>query len=184
MLQSRSRRKPRFQNSKQAGFTLLEVIIVVTIISVLMAIVAPGWLRFLDTQRLISAQSVVYQGMQEAQGKAQQNHVDWQFSIRDVSGFVEWGTHSGTTDIGDVTWKKLSHFSIQIDEETTLQQFGTAAHTIRFDQKGNVASRRGRVTLSSKRFDSIKRCVYASTIIGAFRQSKEQTTPHDGDFCY
>lgn len=121
--------------------------------------------------------------MQQAQGKAQQNHADWQFSIREISEVVEWSVHSESALSDDIDWQSLGHASVQIDLETTLQQSGNS-RTIRFDQKGNISSRLGRVTLSSKRFGSVKRCVYASTIIGAFRQSKEQSVPHDGDFCY
>jgi len=172
------------QNS--AGFTLLEFMTVVTIVAILVAIIAPNWLRFSDTQRLIQAQNVVYQGIQEAQVKARQNYSEWQFSIRDTSGLVEWSVHSNAVSADTSNWKSLSNSSIQMDAETTLQlvrRFGQT-RTVRFNQKGDVVSRLGRVTLSIKRFPQVKRCVYVSTILGALRQSKEQSRPRRGDFCY
>lgn len=167
----------------RSGFTLLEFIVVMAIVAILMAVLAPGWIRFLDTQRLASAQNVVYQGIQQAQSKAQQTHSEWQFSIRDINGSVEWSVHPEMTPTLISNWQSLGNTSVQIDNETTLQQSGNG-RTVRFDHKGNVASRLGRVTLSSRRASSAKRCVYVSTIIGALRQSKEQSKPRDGDFCY
>lgn len=153
------------------------------IIAILMAIVAPGWIRFLDTQRLASAQNVVYQGIQQAQSKAQQTHSQWQFSMRDINDSIEWSVHPEMALSLVSNWESLGNPSLQIDDETTLQRSGNG-RTVRFDHKGNVASRLGRVTLSSRRVSSVKRCVYVSTIIGALRQSKEQSKPRDGDFCY
>ena len=167
----------------RGGFTLLELITVMAIVAILMAVIAPGWTRFLDTQRLISAQNVVYQGIQEAQSKAQQTRSEWQFSIRDINGSVEWSVHSEMTPSLVSDWSLLGSSSVQIDDETTLQSL-VGGRTVRFDHKGNVTSRLGRVTLSSRRMDGIKRCVYVSTLIGALRQSKEQDRPRDGDFCY
>lgn len=179
----RSCQKHSHRELSQSGFTLLELVAVVTLISILMAILVPSWLQFIDTQRVISAQAVVHQGMQQAQNKAQQNHAEWQFSIQDVNGTVEWSVHSTAATLGAHTWQSVGHKSVQIDPETTLQPFGSG-RTVRFDHKGNVASRLGRVTLSSQRFSQVKRCVYVSTIIGALRESKEQSKASDGDFCY
>ncbi|MGC1217903.1 MAG: prepilin-type cleavage/methylation domain-containing protein [Phormidesmis sp.] len=159
---------------------------VVATIAILVAIVAPGWTRFLATQRLISAQNVVYQSIQQAQRKAQQNHSEWQFSIRDTNGVLEWSVHSNSVSFSISNWNVVADDSIQMDDETTLQliRHSSRSRTVRFNRKGNVVSRLGRVTLSIKRFPKIKRCVYVSTILGALRQSKEQTRPRDGDFCY
>lgn len=165
------------------GFTLTEFVAVVAIIAVLISILAPSWTSFLARQRLVSAQNIAYQGIQQAQVKSQQNHSEWQFSIREVNGFVEWSVHPKSVYTSVSQWKPLGDSSIKIDSETTLQLFGNG-RTVRFGHKGNVVSRLGRVTLSSKQSQRLKRCVYVSTIIGALRQAKEQSTTHDGDYCY
>ena len=168
----------------QSGFTLTEMMAVVVLIAVLMAIAFPGWIRFVDTQRLNSAQAVVYQGIRDAQAEAQQHRSEWQFSVRAIGNDVEWTTHAAIIQTEDAdNWQSVGNPVVQLDAETTLQVSGNG-RTVRFDHKGNVVSRLGRVTLSSKRLNKIKRCVYVSTIIGALRQSKEKENPYDGDFCY
>ena len=171
------------RQKRQLGFTLLELMVVIAMASILAGILAPSWLRFLDAQRLVSAQSTIYQGIQQAQMKAQQTRAEWQFSIRSVENEVEWSVHPEEVLLSDATWQSVGHKVIQLDDETTFQTSGDG-RTIRFDHKGNVVSRLGRVTLSSERFEQVKRCVYVSTIIGAIRQSKEQRIARNGDFCH
>lgn len=182
-IQQKLYKKQRKRRLLQGGFTIIEFVVVIAIIATLMAIVAPGWLRFVDTQRLVSAQAVIYQGIQKAQSEAQQRQAEWQFSVRDVAGVVEWSTHPKGVLPSEHDWKSAAHPSIQLDSETTLQ-LSSIGRTVRFDHKGNVASRLGRVTLSSKRVDGVKRCVYVSTIIGGLRQAKENGRSRSGDFCY
>jgi len=162
---------------------MLEFLVIIVMVAFLFSVLAPSWLRFVDAQRLISAQSVVYQGIRQAQAKASQTHSEWHFSVREKDGLVEWSIHPQIAPDLVSNWSRVGNRVVKIDDETTLQPFGDS-RTVRFDHKGNVVSRLGRVTLSSRRFESVKRCVYVSTIIGAMRQSKEQRTSRGGDFCY
>jgi prepilin-type N-terminal cleavage/methylation domain-containing protein len=63
------RLRPPSQNSK-AGFTLIEVLVVVIIIGVLAAIAAPGWAAFLNRQRANAVRSDVVQVLRNAQQDA------------------------------------------------------------------------------------------------------------------
>ncbi|UBF24496.1 prepilin-type N-terminal cleavage/methylation domain-containing protein [Kovacikia minuta CCNUW1] len=53
-----------------AGFTLLEVLVVIIVIGILFAIAAPGWESFLSRQRVNSAREQVLQTIRQAQSQA------------------------------------------------------------------------------------------------------------------
>src|SRR6056297_242976 len=57
-------------NQQDAGFTAAEVIIVALIVGVLGAIAAPGWLGFVNRQRLNKANDAVLSALQQAQREA------------------------------------------------------------------------------------------------------------------
>lgn len=172
----------------QKGFTLLELLVVMVFVGILAAMVSPVWLKLLAEQKTTSARGRIRQDIQLAQSKSQQNNVLWQFSIRDNGETAEVSTHPAATPPDLASWERLNE-SIQIDDETTLLST-SSVYYVRFDQNGNVrSSRLGRVTVSSKQFPNIKRCVVVSTLIGATRTAKERPLPDPSyrtrdRFCY
>jgi prepilin-type N-terminal cleavage/methylation domain-containing protein len=66
----------------EAGFSLIEVIVVVLMIGVLAAILAPNWFRFLSRQRLNKANDVVLAAIQEAQRQAQRTKLSYSISFK------------------------------------------------------------------------------------------------------
>ncbi|MEM8810224.1 MAG: prepilin-type N-terminal cleavage/methylation domain-containing protein [Cyanobacteria bacterium P01_G01_bin.38] len=157
----------------QSGFTLTEVLIVAFMMGLIAAISAPSYLQFVERGQLIIAQGEVYQGIRQAQAKAQQNSSAWRFGIREASDAVEWATYpDGTTSI---YWRTLGT-AIKIDSETSLRRSSSGIYSVKFDYKGN-AKVLGRVTLSGKKSSKIKRCVIVSTLLGEVRKAKAQSTP-------
>lgn len=175
-------RNPREISRRRQGFTLIELLVVIVVISVLAAIAAPGWLRFLSRHRVIAAQGKVHQGIQKAQQKAQQESLSWQLSIREGIDSVEIAVHPSTALPSLSSWESVGD-AVVLDDETNLASSGNIFY-VQFDEKGNVHYRLGRVTLSSDRFPDIKQCVIVSTLIGNSRLAKEKPTQSDGKFCY
>lgn len=167
----------------QKGFTLLEMLVVITMLGILAAFAAPGWLRFVEGQRLTTARDALYTSLRNTQTQAQAKGTTWQFSVREHSQGIEWASHPKSVVPDEAVWESLDSSSFQIDAETTFAASANVYY-VRFDERGNVQYRLGRITLSSKDDPEIKRCVIVSTIIGAMRKSKEKPTPRDGKFCY
>lgn len=160
----------------QQGFTLLELLSVIVAVGVLAAIASPVWFGFLARQQTTSVQGQLRQKVQEAQSKSQQRNILWQFSVRESGDVVEIATHPATVNPADAIWEPIDN-AVVLDSETTLLR-KDGIYYVRFDHNGNVrGSRLGRITVSSRQFPEIKRCVIVSTLIGATRKAKEQPSP-------
>lgn len=74
----KTRPQPIYPSNKvtqEAGFTLIEVLVVVIMVGVLAAIVAPSWLAFVNTQQVNKANDVILGAVQEAQRGAKKQNV-------------------------------------------------------------------------------------------------------------
>jgi prepilin-type N-terminal cleavage/methylation domain-containing protein len=168
-----------------AGFTLLEVLVVIGAVGILCAIVAPSWLTFLNVARLNKAQEQVYRGMREAQDNAKRTKAFWQFSLREQNEIAQIAIHPAATNPSVATWIDLDP-NIRVDPETTYPLLSSGIRRVEFGSKGEVKTiPLGRITLSVKQGGKAKRCVFVSTILGALRMSKERPQPdQDGKSCY
>ncbi len=70
------------------GFTLIEIVVVMLIVGILSAIMAPSWSAFINRQRLNEANDAVLRALQGAQREAKRTKLSYNVSFISVQGQV------------------------------------------------------------------------------------------------
>lgn len=157
---------------RDRGFTLIEVLAVVAMIGILSAIAAPGWLGFVNNNRLSASQSRVFSALRDAQSKAKRNSTAVTFTI----------TNGATSTFVTVDGQRQNlEEGIQVLSVTGKAGVTnvTLPTTITFDAQGLPTSANGtvfadliplRITLNpinALTTSNLKRCTTITTILGS-----------------
>ena len=67
--------KRNHSNRSIAGFTLIEVLVIIIIVGILFAIAAPSWVGFLNRQRITTARDQTFELLRSAQAEAKRTKV-------------------------------------------------------------------------------------------------------------
>jgi prepilin-type N-terminal cleavage/methylation domain-containing protein len=77
---SATKANPNYKNNSSrkgdAGYTILELLVVVIMLGILASIAAPGWLGFINRQRVRTVNDRVFQSFRTAQSEAKRNKRD------------------------------------------------------------------------------------------------------------
>jgi prepilin-type N-terminal cleavage/methylation domain-containing protein len=184
-----------------AGFTLLEMIVVVVMVGILAAIVGPSWLAFVNRQQVNKANDTILAAIQEAQREAKKNKRRYSVSFRTNSNVPQIAIHLSSAS---PNWKNLGEdleikpgkivLGTNLSATNTVSSPSSVAFnnlttpkTITFDNMGALAPKSNgsasdteiKVTVavpisgSTTSPSETKRCVIIATLIGAMRTAKD-----------
>jgi type II secretory pathway pseudopilin PulG len=105
-----TREKIIFKPTQQdAGFTLLEIFVMVVIVGVLAAIVAPSWLGFVNRQRVNKANDAILAALQEAQRQAIKTKSNYSVSFKIEGNVPKMAIYADPNPAISITpvWKTL-----------------------------------------------------------------------------
>jgi prepilin-type N-terminal cleavage/methylation domain-containing protein len=165
-----------------AGFTLLEMMIILVIIGLLSAIVAPSWIGFHATRQLSVAQDQIQGSIKHGQHMAKLKRMPQRFVIEQYGDSVRWGI--ATDPNVPIAWTEFKNISIDTTQ-TTFRKDRTRDKRwfMVLDDDGTVTGQLGRVTLISSAVKE-QRCVIMSTLLGETRKGQKHSVKRDGFSCY
>ncbi len=186
-------KKRSHSNHSIAGFTLIEVLVIIIMVGILFAIAAPSWVGFLNRQRITTARDQVFEVLRSAQAEAKRTKVSRAIVFDNsaqkprvivVPVVDNTLTPSGvltSVDTSDGRWQVLGNANIQAGvikiAGKPYQSAETTSGAIIFDTYGNVnpniSSMPYTITIQATTVTSPKRCVRVTTLLGAMLPAED-----------
>ncbi|MBO3459789.1 prepilin-type N-terminal cleavage/methylation domain-containing protein [Aetokthonos hydrillicola Thurmond2011] len=165
-----------FLKDSEAGFSLIELLTVLALLAVLAAIAVPGWLGFMNRQRLTTAKRQAVALIRDAQANARRAKTSWQVCLSDngtqVLSYV--GPVPSTNDCQGANNEALigqGSSDIKFQFTPTGSSTSTTSYRLQFNYDGSIAdtSQLGKITFMPRSKGNYKACVSVDTLLGATR---------------
>jgi prepilin-type N-terminal cleavage/methylation domain-containing protein len=158
-------------DSRAAGFTLTEVIVVVVMISVLAAIAAPSWVALLNRQRLSNATNDVLQALRQAQDEAIRTRYPKQVTLNT-------GANPTINVLNEVRAIGQGNVGMTVTPEAaTIITFGATGGPIKGPQDVTPADNLPiSIALTVPASGGARRCVVIETLLGGMRTANQGET--------
>ncbi|HBK98623.1 MAG TPA: transcriptional regulator [Microcoleaceae bacterium UBA10368] len=177
VLQISKTSNPQFPTSRKGdeGFSLLEMMMIVLIIGILTSIAVPGWLGFINNQRVRTVNDRVFQTLRSAQSEAKRNK-------RDITVTFDTSVDPPTVTIDNITQQLNVGGEIKKDTITLTVNKPTAsttpANSITFDYQGNLPTDTTPFYVTVvPASGGAKKCVIVETILGGMRTDEGAACP-------
>ena len=140
--------------TREIGFTLLELMIIVAILGILIALAAPSFTSLLERRKIIAAAEAIQSDLRWARSEAIKRNTDVTVSFTPGAGGI---------------WKYVITPAIKTVDSATIPEFGNVAlaenfggdHATGFDHTRGTSNDNGTVALTSS---AGKVCIVLSTL--------------------
>ena len=182
----------KHKNDNNAGFSLIELLVVILMAGVLAAIAAPSWQTFTTRQRIKSVNTQILQAIKTTQAEAKRNKSDYVLGFDpDKYDPPKYSIYKKDTPDAEKQWQSLS-LDGAIKEnmlEIYSQANGTVQNKITFDNLGTVkdptlnqtttpvATDGFSVVVYPKDSPKSRNCIIVQTILGATRTAEGTDDP-------
>ncbi len=150
--------------SQDAGFTLIELLVVIVIVGVLGSIVAPGWLGYLNRQRVSTVRTELRSVLKNAQSRAQQKSTTYSVVFSNTAdGPSAALSTAGQMAAPEILGSNTENIQLAAALGSTAS---TATDRIAFDYRGSVSSVPFVVKITSDSSAATQKCLIVNSLLG------------------
>ena len=158
---------------KNAGFTLIELLVVIVIVGILGSIAAPGWLAYLNRQRVSSVRTELRSVLEQARTNAQQRSASYSVVLGSTADGPTAAISTGGNTFPPVALSSNSK-NIQMEEFVGTE---TPPSHLEFNYKGEVKSELIPfvIKIKSNQNASTQKCLIVSSLLGGITDAEGAT---------